>query len=161
VGIGLEGVAGRFKPDVVAPGTFVVSTRSQQWDQGAYYNPTNFTYNSAQLVPLAPFSAYNNAIFLPNNAVGLVVSANAVTPLINLPVTVSVTGGPTVTRTNQVSIPPDATLSPLETFWIYSISNNTADNVVFDWQTTLITTNDQGDFFQVLSNMNQDLGPYY
>jgi len=30
VGIGTEGDFGRFKPDVVAPGTFVVSTRSQQ-----------------------------------------------------------------------------------------------------------------------------------
>ncbi|HTH47412.1 MAG TPA: S8 family serine peptidase, partial [Candidatus Limnocylindria bacterium] len=31
VGIGTEGDAGRFKPDVVAPGTFVISTRSHQW----------------------------------------------------------------------------------------------------------------------------------
>lgn len=31
VGIGTEGDAGRFKPDVVAPGTFVVSTRSSKW----------------------------------------------------------------------------------------------------------------------------------
>ena len=41
VGIGFEGTYGRFKPDVVAPGTFVVSTRSEQWDEEAYYNPTN------------------------------------------------------------------------------------------------------------------------
>ena len=33
VGIGTEGTYGRFKPDVVAPGTFVVSTRSEQWDE--------------------------------------------------------------------------------------------------------------------------------
>src|SRR5580765_5140200 len=32
VGIGVEGDFGRFKPDLVAPGTFIVSTRSQQWD---------------------------------------------------------------------------------------------------------------------------------
>src|SRR5438876_4508195 len=32
VGIGTEGDFGRFKPDVVAPGTFVVSTRSQNMD---------------------------------------------------------------------------------------------------------------------------------
>src|SRR5438876_2778601 len=31
VGIGTEGDFGRFKPDVVAPGTFVVSTRSSRW----------------------------------------------------------------------------------------------------------------------------------
>src|SRR6266702_3331023 len=31
VGIGTEGVFGRVKPDVVAPGAFVVSTRSSRW----------------------------------------------------------------------------------------------------------------------------------
>ena len=39
VGVGIEGDFGRFKPDVVAPGTFVVSARSTQWDQLAYYAP--------------------------------------------------------------------------------------------------------------------------
>lgn len=38
VGIGVEGEFGRFKPDVVAPGTFLVSTRSGQWDAQAYYS---------------------------------------------------------------------------------------------------------------------------
>jgi subtilisin-like proprotein convertase family protein len=32
VGIGREGISGRFKPDVVAPGSFVVSARAQDWD---------------------------------------------------------------------------------------------------------------------------------
>ena len=32
VGIGTEGDFGRFKPDVVAPGAFIFSARSQQWD---------------------------------------------------------------------------------------------------------------------------------
>jgi subtilisin-like proprotein convertase family protein len=31
VGLGTEGQFGRFKPDVVAPGTFMISTRSEQW----------------------------------------------------------------------------------------------------------------------------------
>ncbi|MSU35814.1 MAG: hypothetical protein EXS36_12065 [Pedosphaera sp.] len=30
-GIGVEGDAGRFKPDVVAPGSFIISTRSRDW----------------------------------------------------------------------------------------------------------------------------------
>jgi subtilisin-like proprotein convertase family protein len=38
VGIGIEGDAGRFKPDVVAPGSFVVSTTSTNWDQRTYYS---------------------------------------------------------------------------------------------------------------------------
>src|SRR5262249_52482382 len=41
VGIGVEGAVGRFKPDLVAPGTFVVSTRSTEWDQAAYYGTNN------------------------------------------------------------------------------------------------------------------------
>ena len=41
VGVGIEGNFGRFKPDVVAPGTFVISARSTQWNQAAYYSPTN------------------------------------------------------------------------------------------------------------------------
>src|SRR5262249_17756542 len=41
VGIGTEGEYGRFKPDVMAPGVFVLSTRSAQWDQSAYYTATN------------------------------------------------------------------------------------------------------------------------
>ncbi|MDP7048738.1 MAG: S8 family serine peptidase, partial [Verrucomicrobiota bacterium] len=31
VGIGIEGQYGRFKPDLVAPGTFIISTRSSDW----------------------------------------------------------------------------------------------------------------------------------
>ncbi len=41
VGIGIEGAFGRFKPNLVAPGVFVVSARSQQWDTGAYYTAGN------------------------------------------------------------------------------------------------------------------------
>ncbi len=48
VGIGIEGDYGRFKPDVVAPGTFVISTRSGQWDTNAYYNPTSHIYYVVQ-----------------------------------------------------------------------------------------------------------------
>jgi len=44
---GLEGPSGRFKPDLVAPGTFVISTRSSQWDQPAYYAQTNNLFTSA------------------------------------------------------------------------------------------------------------------
>ena len=40
-GVGVEGEFGRFKPDLVAPGTFVVSTCSGSWDRSAYYSATN------------------------------------------------------------------------------------------------------------------------
>ncbi|HUA65405.1 MAG TPA: S8 family serine peptidase, partial [Alphaproteobacteria bacterium] len=74
VGIGTEGTFGRFKPDVVAPGTFVVSCRSEQWDTNAYYHPTNNTYYDfpdllqSNAVSVAPF------IFaVPSNAVDVII----------------------------------------------------------------------------------------
>lgn len=41
VGINIEGEFGRIKPDVVAPGTFIVSARSAQWDPARYYAQSN------------------------------------------------------------------------------------------------------------------------
>jgi subtilisin family serine protease len=45
IGAGIEGLSGRFKPDLVAPGTFVLSTRSTAWDQAAYYSASNSFLN--------------------------------------------------------------------------------------------------------------------
>lgn len=43
VGRGSEGEFGRFKPDVVAPGVFVVSARASGWNASTYYSAaTNF-----------------------------------------------------------------------------------------------------------------------
>jgi subtilisin-like proprotein convertase family protein len=39
VGIGTEGDSGRFKPDVVAPGVFTISTRSSLWQVTNEFNP--------------------------------------------------------------------------------------------------------------------------
>lgn len=65
VGIGSEGPFGRFKPDVVAPGTFVVSTRSTAWDQAAYYRQTNGTGNFFEVLSnlndgLGPFYRFES-----------------------------------------------------------------------------------------------------
>jgi subtilisin family serine protease/subtilisin-like proprotein convertase family protein len=69
VGVGIEGDFGRFKPDVVAPGTFVVSTRSTQWDQLAYYSPTNGAGNYFGVLSnlnntLGPFYRYESGTSL-------------------------------------------------------------------------------------------------
>ncbi|HWX22667.1 MAG TPA: S8 family serine peptidase [Candidatus Binatia bacterium] len=47
VGRGLEGEFGRFKPDLVAPGTFIISTRSAQWDQAACYAQSNNLFTAS------------------------------------------------------------------------------------------------------------------
>ena len=64
VGIGMEGDSGRFKPDLVAPGSFVLSARSTQWDQAGYYSSTN-----TPLVP-APDTNYFNVLSNLNESVG-------------------------------------------------------------------------------------------
>ena len=47
VGIGIEGVSGRFKPDVVAPGAMVVSTRSSNYvEPQGETNTFPFQYNN-------------------------------------------------------------------------------------------------------------------
>ena len=65
VGVGIEGAFGRFKPDVVAPGTFVVSARSTQWDQVAYYRATNDLGNYFEVLSnlnedLGPYYRYES-----------------------------------------------------------------------------------------------------
>ncbi|HEY5911594.1 MAG TPA: S8 family serine peptidase [Verrucomicrobiae bacterium] len=41
VGAGVEGQFGRFKPDVIAPGVFVLGARSSQWNPAASNSPAN------------------------------------------------------------------------------------------------------------------------
>src|SRR6185295_8056460 len=42
VGVSIEGPSGRFKPDLVVPGSFVFSARSTMWDSNNYYSGTQF-----------------------------------------------------------------------------------------------------------------------
>jgi subtilisin-like proprotein convertase family protein len=64
VGLGTEGNSGRFKPDVVAPGTFIISTRSTTWDQAAYYSRSNNFLSSA------PDANYEQVLSNLNNGLG-------------------------------------------------------------------------------------------
>lgn len=158
VGKGVEGDNGRFKPDVVAPGTFVVSTRSGQWDEVAYYNPTNY---STQIFPNLVVSSnppYSSGVFVPDNTVQLVVSAFATAPVTDLAVAVIPPVGNAIWGTNQVSVPPDGALNPVGDFWGIIVSNSQAQQVTFDLAVLLVTTNDHGNFLEVLSNMNNTLG---
>jgi len=168
VGIGIEGDTGRFKPDVVAPGVFVVSTRSQQWDTNAYFNPTNYTYNTFQNQTVETNTLNNYDIFVPNNCVQLIIAVTPITPQVDLPIYVRQSDIPTTTTydvkgTGQVSLPPDHPLSPVGTTWFYSIGNPTNVTVSYDVQTELVTTNDFGNYFDVLHALDDGLGtpPWY
>ena len=174
VGIGIEGDFGRFKPDVVAPGTFVVSTRSQQWDEAAYYNPTNAYYNTFLNQEVDPTNYLGFTLFIPQNAVqvDLDVFANqySLQPFPPQLIYVSQSGFPNPAdsatydfyRTNDVSMPSDGSFTQANNIF-YDVYNPTNLPSVFDLQTTILTTNDLGDYLTVLSNLNDSLGtsPYY
>ena len=182
VGVQTEGAYGRFKPDVVAPGTFVVSTRptGSMWDQAAYYDPTNFdtAFSSYDLTVDTNTPAYGFAN-VPGNAVGVtiqVVPNNlSSTPFPTLPIYISATGIPDpndnttydfVTSNNIISIPPDGGAGYLGTllnggFTCAVGAGTNLAAVNFDLIITLTTTNDNGNELTVLSNLNDTLGPYY
>ena len=74
VGIGIEGTFGRYKPDVCAPGTFIVSTRSEQWDIGTYFyqDPTNNQIQTFTGLVVQPGSIFSSSFpSAPTNAVQL------------------------------------------------------------------------------------------
>jgi subtilisin-like proprotein convertase family protein len=186
VGIGTEGAFGRFKPDVVAPGTFVVSTRSTTWDQAAYYNPTNYHDKviADQTIDtnLAGFGG-PYTMTVPANAVGInfyvVPNTTSPTPFPSLTILVSATDGqnldPSDSSTydfaktnNTVSIPPDGGAGYLQTVVTagkvsFAVVDTTNIPVNFDVIEELITTNDTGNYLTVLSNLNNSIGtsPYY
>ncbi len=69
VGVGIEGTFGRIKPDIAAPGTFVVSARSTQWDREAYYGPPGASDNYSTVLSnlnetLGPFYRYESGTSL-------------------------------------------------------------------------------------------------
>ena len=170
VGIGIEGDFGRYKPDLVAPGTFVVSTRSANWDQQAYYNPTNHHYNTLFDQFTETNSLNYSDVFLPANTVQLTIdfvpTPASPVPFPDMPIFVWKGTDPTVdpynfVETNYVSSPPDGgdPLAPVPADWWYAIGNVSTQTVYYHIVTDIITTNDLGNYFEVLSNLNNTLGP--
>jgi subtilisin-like proprotein convertase family protein len=184
VGIGIEGTYGRFKPDVVAPGTFVVSTRSGQWDTNAYYNPTNVTtlYYSDQVVVDTNTPNYYPLVDLSTtpNAVGVTIQIvpNILSPTnLNLPVYFSQVPDPNnypdptndtgssafFVETNLVTIPSDGGSGYLAAAvasggFNYVVGDSGAQSVGYDLIQEIFTTNDLGNYYQVLEGMNDSLG---
>jgi subtilisin-like proprotein convertase family protein len=164
VGIGVEGTFGRYKPDVVAPGTFVVSTRSEQWDTNAYYNPTN--YNLTGFSDVAGSDSANfYSLLIPKNIVQVTIqllpNIASPTPFPSLPILVwngssPRTSPPYLTGAGSVALPPPP-ITPVNLTWEYAVSNNTSETVSYDVQVDIVTTNDNGNYYQVLQGLNDSL----
>jgi subtilisin-like proprotein convertase family protein len=167
VGIGTEGQFGRYKPDVVAPGVFVISTRSTEWISNGYYNPTNdavttlsdLLKSASQTDPPLQFFVFNNAIEVDINA-----TPGAGAPNVPLPISVwegtdPYTANPDVTGTNNINI--YSPLSPVNTIWQCVVTNTTANNLSYTLSVDVKSTNNYGNYYGVLSNLNDSIGPWY
>ncbi|HXC34540.1 MAG TPA: S8 family serine peptidase, partial [Candidatus Acidoferrales bacterium] len=160
-GIGTEGTFGRFKPDVAAPGTFVVSTRSEQWDTNAYYHPTNnFYYDFPDLIPSNSVSVNPFQFFVPSNAVFVIfyVITNQSSPpvLPVMPIYVQTNGGAFgFIGTNYAIVAPQN----LNQDWSVECSNVTGGPLAYDLIVDVQTTNWMGNYYDVLQGMNDSLGP--
>lgn len=174
VGVGIEGDAGRFKPDLVAPGSFVISTKATAFDQSGYYAPlTSDTRVFADLVAF-PGEPWINAIFVPETAEQIIINVRpnrlSPVPFPILPLFVKVGGIPSgpqdadfVEYDNQASMPPDngPTLTPRGTFWYYGVDNPTGTSVSFDVTTEVLLRGQDAPRMTELSNLNNTLGPFY
>ena len=167
VGVGIEGRYGRFKPDVVAPGVFIVSCRASN-----YIDPTNEEFVTVipvtnQTVLPGKTNYYPIRIFSDTSEIIASVTPNAdsPTPFPGLRILSDIFTPPTdIVATNFVvvtNLPPG--ISPLGTNWYFGVTtlSNQAQPVAYDLTLYDIETNSLGDYFQVLSNMNKALYPSY
>src|SRR5712692_390495 len=164
VGVGQEGPNGRFKPDVVAPGTFVVSTRSKDWkDPTVGTAPIVSTFTDQQA---APNGANLHSIFIPTDGIQLNIrtlpNARSPKPFPKLPI-YGHTGAPPDQTVPGDFIGAGSALVPVTpgTTYFYTIGNSNSFSVDYDLQTILFVTNNPGSYFSVLSNLNAKLGPLY
>ena len=179
VGIGTEGTFGRYKPDVVAPGTFIISTRSEQWDINSYFyqSPTNNQVQTFTGVSITAGGLFKRPFpSVPTNAVELSITLfpNANSPFLYpsspIPIYMGLMNAstyPFLSTLNPVVIPGDpnaptlAQILSTEGFlggFNFAVSNNNTGPIVFDLQTDILTTNGTGNYFLVLSNLNNSIG---
>jgi subtilisin-like proprotein convertase family protein len=159
VGVSVEGEFGRFKPDVVAPGVFVVSTRSQQWDTNAYYNPTNYSFYFYPLTSVDTNTLNNYSIFVPANAVEVIVQVQALNTNLAMPIYINQSDIPSTNNFagfDRVSLPLGT--NGAATSWFYSIGNPTNYEVPYLLTEIVVTTNDNGNYFEVLQGLNDSIG---
>ena len=149
VGVGTEGDNGRFKPDLVSPGTYVISTRSSQWDTNSYYNPTNIIPTFYINQSVAPNALTTLVYPVPPNAEKLVITVltNGSSPNpfpSQMPIYVALNQVPTVSDFvgyNQITLPTGGIGLNYGDTVFFSIGNNTNITVDFDVEAVVYETN--------------------
>ena len=158
VGIGVEGDFGRFKPDVVAPGVFIVSTRSTN-----FVDPDRFVFVDSHDFPgltVQPNGSNVFSILVPSDAIQMAVvtlpNSLSPDPFPLLPIFADNAVNATTFRGNG-----EATFNVQAGTWTVAIDGTGDHTVNYDARIFVLRTNAVGDYFQVLSNINSKLAPFY
>ncbi|MEO7298709.1 MAG: S8 family serine peptidase [Verrucomicrobiota bacterium] len=178
VGIGQEGTYGRLKPDVVEPGTFILSTRSRQFDEGAYYSTTNYDVRTIPNLILDPGATNRFSIFVSDDpcdegrALRLRIDTlpNSTSPdpfpplqiFVNTNAAVSASSNPAnFVGTNSVTL-VEGDPQFFRGVRVYcEIVNTNNIEVSFNRRTEIMLTNDYGNYFDTLRSLNATVAPNY
>jgi len=164
VGIGQEGQAGRFKPDVVAPGTFVVSTRSSQFQDPTGLESFIIDDRPNETILARSTNVYFISIPPEGQRLVVVISKNAASPT-NFPeLFLQARNGSPPTPADPFSQNPLNVLitsTPGGGTWFYSVGNTNAFAVPCQVRAVAVLTNYLGDYFDVLAKLNAPLKPNY
>lgn len=162
---GIEGIYGRFKPDVVAPGSFILSARSANWVDPTESSDPQAERITDQMVTSGGQNSYT--LLVPPNAsrfaIRIIPNERSPRPFPDLPLYLKFGGIAGITDRvgsgNQIQVPPDAALQA--GFWVYAVGNTTSQPVSYDIETTVTLSADSESYFTELKKINDTAAPYY
>lgn len=170
VGEGTEGVAGRFKPDVVAPGTFVLSTRPTNFQNAAAGGligggTPGYIVSAHKNVRIQPGTTNYFSLAVPavppTVAIVLQVQPNEDSPLTIPPLVfvADATSPPSTYRgTNLVVIAPNP-FPPGQVY--YGIANTNLVPISVDVRAIVVTADASGGVSGLLDQIDAPVKPYY
>ena len=172
VGIGVEGAGGRFKPDVVAPGSFIISARSKGWQSPEQLLDRQVNTISNQTAISDDLSSYE--IFLQERTIEVEISlqTNVASPEVLPPLPIyaqfdspATTNNPvgytSVSLTDEESSPLRIDPESLPRWLYYSIGNPNGNPVSFDLQEVISVETGDEEYLAELKKLNESLKPHY
>ncbi len=172
VGIGVEGAGGRFKPDVVAPGSFIISARSKGWQSPEQSLDRQVNTISNQAAISDGLSTYE--IFLQERTIEVEISlqTNLASPEVLPPLPIyaqfdspattnNLVGDTSVRLTDEESSPLRINPESLPRWLYYSIGNTNGNPVSFDIQEVVSVETGNEEYLDELRKLNESLNPHY
>ena len=167
VGIGIEGDFGRFKPDVVAPGSYIISTRSKDWTDPSELFSYEQTSARGQRIEALSTNFYQ--LDVPDNTVQITLrtapNTKTFLPMPALEIGLRLGDLPPPSSGsgfNYLRYPVPAGDQGAGT-WFISVANTNTQPVAYDILVVLKIKNDtvESDFFTELKALNDGVGPFY